>query len=420
MGVDRDSMSDDLAKRTENSYATRDKGMSFPDVYKPELGIKTWFADKDEHEIDILPYRVGKYDPSVEEGEWGYFLEMQVHRNVGPRDLQFLCLEMMFKKPCPICIHRNDLRKNPPEGKRQQEQHEEKLKELKASRQTVYNIICYDNKEEEAKGVQQWQVAYFYFENHISALAKIPKSQGGGYQSFSHMNQEFGRTITFTRTGDGLQTKYDAFRFHERNYDISDDDLEECKTLDETVHIPTFEEVEQAFWDEPVKGDEAKGEPEEEEARPRRSSREAVEEDGTQARGRGRQEPEEQEETPRRGRSRQVPEEASEDVAPPRRSRRVQEEDEGDLKDAPAPRRNADITVEDEEPPPRRSRKVQEEERPKRRTRGEEESTGRPQRVGATPECPVQGGTFGQDVNEYDECETCPHWDPCLAAKSAK
>ena len=366
---DRDSMNEDLAARTEGSYATRDQGIKYPDVFQKELGIQTWYADKGEHEVDVLPYQAGPNDPLVKEGAWQYMLDMFVHRNVGPRELQFLCLDAMYNEACPICKYRGELRKNPPEGKRQLEQHEERLKELKPSRRSLYNVIVYDSKDEVAKGVQVWQVAHYFFERHVAARAKLPKSKGGGYQMFSHPDKDQGRSITFVRSGSDKATKYEAHNFHKRDYDIADEDLEDCKVLDQIAHIPTYAEVNDAFWDEAGPED-AAVEPEEEPPAPRRGGRVAQGEL-------------EEEEAPR-----------------PRRSRKPASEEE----EPPAPRRGRGRTSEPEEEEPSHPRKLS-------RVGGEDEGD---------IKCPVAGGTFGVDADEYDDCEDCKHWDACVAEKAKK
>jgi len=37
---------------------------------------------------------------------------------------------------------------------------------------------------------------------------------------------------------------------------------------------------------------------------------------------------------------------------------------------------------------------------------------GKDKSSGKTPECPAPDGSFGE-VDQYDECDTCPHWNEC-------
>ena len=244
MASNRDSMQEELTARTESSYETRERGVKYPDVYQPDAGVQTWYCDKGEHEIDILPYQAGPNDPVVKDGKWAYMLDMHIHRNVGPRDLQFICLDRMYGEACPICKYRGELRKNAPEGEHALERHERKVKDLNPSRQVLYNAIVYDSREEEDKGVQLWQVAHYFMERVIAGRAKQPKSHGGGYVLFSHPSKEHGRSITFTvmhgkRPDGGKKVDFEHHQFHERNYSIHQDDLADCKTLDDLIHIPT-------------------------------------------------------------------------------------------------------------------------------------------------------------------------------------
>lgn len=435
--IDRSQMNEELAQRTASSYQTRDSGMKFPDVYKPELGIRTWYAKEGEHEIDILSFQVGPNDQHVKEGRWSHFFDMWIHRRVGPGDLQFICLMAMYNGRCFICEYRNQLLSDAPEdmSKKDAKQFQDNvIYPLKPSRQGLYNIICYDSEEEEAKGVQLWQVAHFFFEKHIVQLSKINKSRGGGYVLFSHPDKENGKTISFVRKGKE-NTTYDGHQFHDRNYDLNDEELDACRTLDQIIVIPTYEEVKEAFWDSSEVEEEAP------EDTPRGRRRAAVQDDtepeeetratrrknlATQAEAQPQSEPEtkeefeqeqeaEQEAEPEeetsapRSRRRPAPE-PEEQAMPPRRRAAVQPDE-----DVRPGRRSANITVDNEEtgaaPPPRRKRASPvEDETPK--------ASGL-RRVGAVAkkECPVPGGKFGVDTQAFDECETCEFWNPCLEAK---
>ncbi len=409
--MSRKEMDEQLARRTEQSYDSREKGGKFQGVFKEDVNISSWFMEKGEHLFDIIPYQAGENDPVANAGEFSYWLDIYVHRNVGPRDLQFICLEQTFSKACPICEYRNELRKDAPDGERQKEAHKKKTDELNWSRRCVYNVWVQDNREEIKKGVQVLEIAHWFMEKHLSALAKVPRARGGGYISFAH--PEKGKTVSVIRTGVGAtSTGYDGYQFVDRDYDIPDDILDEAHTLDDLIHIPTYREVKDAFWDEG--GGEESGEEEE----PR----------GRQTRGRDQGEDEE-----------------------PHPRKRKHYADEGDGADDAQPRtRNAEFEVEEEEPRPRRRRPAEEdvgdsrygedqELRPRKRRPVEEEEEPAPRRRRAQTEeeeepaprggskfkklgtdkkkCPVPGGVFGDDADQFDDCETCKLWDPCIKAK---
>ena len=310
---ERAAMEEELAARTQQNYQTKDGEKTFFGCFRRDVSFKQWYAAKGEHELDIIPYFAGAHDPKVKEGAFNYVVNYLAHRNVGPRDLWFMCLEQ-FEEKCPICEHRTKLRKDPPDGGKAKTEYEELLKALKPARRCVYNIVCYDEKQEE-KGVQVWEVAHFLSENKIMERAKRPKKRGGGLIPFASV--ENGYTICFDREGEGMHTKYTSYDLAERDYEIGEEHLDAALTLDELLYKPTYEEIHDAFWD----SDEQKDADEEEEEEPRRKKRKSAPVDDA----------EEEEEEPRMHKGR----------GKPKRNRDDEEEEEDEprpkTKKCPAP-----------------------------------------------------------------------------------
>lgn len=226
--------------------------------------VQLWNPKDGEHIIDILPYIAGKNDKDVREGRPTYTFEYLVHNRVGAASVSILCLAEMFNQPCPICEHRLQLREKGAE--------DEVWKALFPKKRNLYNIICYDRGEEE-KGVQVWDVPYFYSEKNILSISKKRGRKGieGKLTNFSH--PDTGKSISFVI--EPAQSKndyptYTGFSFEERDYKIDDESLESCHTLDEIVHIPTYEEVESMYWGSRDRRD---GDEEEDSGRSRRSKR---------------------------------------------------------------------------------------------------------------------------------------------------
>jgi len=238
---------DGLRKRTEESYKARDTFRR--GIFKEQLpdDIVFWSCKEGEHLIDIIPYLAGPNDPITKEGEPTYVLDIKVHQNVGPSEgVDFVCLAENFGRPCPICEHRKQLRSEGAE--------DELWKALYPKRRCIYNIICYDSAEEEEKGIQVWEVAWWFTERLFVELAKGPTvgrhRRGGddlGFIPFADPDE--GRSIAFTRQGSGAQnTSYLGHRFVERDYIIEDEILEKAWVLDELIYVPTYDEVYDAYW----------------------------------------------------------------------------------------------------------------------------------------------------------------------------
>lgn len=307
--------------------------------FRSDVDIPFWKCDEGPHVIDIVPYLAGPNDPDTEEGEGTYVLEVYVHRDVGNIEGQMvICPSETFGDRCPICEHRKKLT-------REGDADEDLLNELRPSRypRSIYNIVCYDSRREEEKGVQVWHTSNYLFEQHLQKLAEGPRRRGSSepdsYVYFAHPTE--GKSISFTTEGKKMNLKHMGLQFVERDYDIDDELLEQAFTLDDLIEVPTYEEIYKMYWGEEGGADEEEDEYDDEE------------------------EDEEEEERPARRRK-------SKSKSKPKRRRPEPEDEEED---------------EDEEE--------------------EEDDT-------EEGECPA-GGVFGEDCNQFDECEDCAAWDACYA-----
>lgn len=412
----RDEYDDQLGQRTEENYARREGERTFQGIFKKGLELKQWTADdsKNGHKFRIIPYRAGQYDPRVELDSITYGLDVSAHRNVGPRDAMFVCLEMTFQEPCPICEELLRRRKNSPEGELEKKKYDDILKQLKPTRRIVYNVVVLTNDEEEEKGVRIWHTSHYNMEAQLLKLSKIPRMDGGGYILFAHPKR--GKAIFFIRTGKEERTKFEGVRFVDDDQ-VMPEWLEDAQALDELIHIPTYDEVREVFYDTGGGGVKV-DEDEKPKPRSRRAPPELEPEDGQEEviprRGQRSSAPVEEDDPPPR--RRRQPAENEDTESPPRSRRAAALEDVGDAEPAPRSRR-APPPQEDEDPPPRRrSAPPAEEPAPGRKSKMaklpelEDNSEG--------PECPVPRGVYGRDADQFKECEGCPHWKPCIRATS--
>lgn len=324
-----------LAQRVQESADTKGFMGTYYGILIRELGIEEWFCKGEEaHIIDIIPYLTSKNhpDPAVKQDEWAYVLILGVHEGIGVGNQSFICPAVNFRKKCPICEERRGLMEN-----EKLEYDDPKVKALEAKRKTIYNIICYDNDKEQAKGVQIWTVAHWNFERHIIELSKATP-RGGGHVPFASPEKE-GKSIAFRREGKGFQdTKYLGHRFVDRDYIIPDEILNSAKCLEDIICVPTYEELYEIFY---AKKTEEKQEPSK--PAPVEEEKKKKEEEVPPAVGRG------------------------------NRLRRTAED-----------------------------------------TKTEKKSTEDiPETI--IKKCPMPNGKFGSDLDNYDNCKSCPVWDDCLA-----
>lgn len=231
-----------LLNRTKESHDRRDDTGMYKDVFLNIEGLQKWKCKEGVHLIDIIPYRAGDKDPNTKPGEWTYLLDLWVHGNVGPNQDSYVCPARTYNAPCPICEHREELREA-------DDYDEELVRTLYPIRRVIYNIICYDDPKEESKGVQVWMVSHFHMEKRLMAIAKLPArgGTGGGYVAFADPDE--GRSIQFERKGGRNNTEYLGHQFISRDgYTISDEILLSAYQLDQIVHVPTYEELHDAFF----------------------------------------------------------------------------------------------------------------------------------------------------------------------------
>jgi len=331
-----------------------------PDIpfFKPKEG---------ENAVRIMP-------PTWEDQEkWGDNWEIQVHlhRNVGPDDATYLCLDKMLGKPCPPCEARR---------------HAADEDEADALR-IQWRALCWviDRNDEKA-GPQVWGLPVTLF-REIN-LRSIDRKTN---QLVLIDHPEEGYDLLFSKEGTGKKTKYTSIEIDRDPTPLHDNEKRQDTWLDyiqdnplpNVLNFYDAEHIEKVLFgsaraertEEPrVRGTSRRGNgaaaPEEEDAGrgSRRSARrepepaEDEQEDRPPTR-RGRSEPEEETARPtgRRGRTDPEPEEADaeaadgeEEAPPPRRGRTTPPaEDEP----APTARRPRAAPVEDEAedpPPPRR------------------------------------------------------------------
>ncbi len=236
-GSKRRYQSNALQKRLNKSHERSKTGVK--SVIKGDAPM--WSPKDGSHIIDIIPYEAGKYDPLTDKGDPTYTLELHVHRNVGPDNQIFLCLEKMYGKECPICEHRAKLFDK---GK------DDAASKLWPKKRNVYNVVCYDRGEEK-KGVQIWDISFHYSEKHLLALSKRPMRGGKKTRTINFADEEEGKSVSFTIEPAKSKNDYPSYvgwTFDDRDYEIDEDILDAAYCLDEMLHIPKYKEVEKAFF----------------------------------------------------------------------------------------------------------------------------------------------------------------------------
>lgn len=219
--------------------------------------VNFWKCGEADHDLDIIPYCAGPFDPYREEGKITYVLELFEHRDVGGIEGQsFICMEKTYmrrgalpdgrpyKGSCPVCLHRQQLI--------QEGADEDLIKALRTSRypRSIYNIVVYDSETEQAKGVQVFHTSHYLMEQYLLKLSESSRREieAGMPPRKNFIDPTAGYSVKFTRSGQGINTRYYGHTLIPRTYQIAQTTLDQANVLDTLIHLPTFEEVYTAYW----------------------------------------------------------------------------------------------------------------------------------------------------------------------------
>lgn len=237
----RDMYDEGLAESHKESYRSRDSGTGATIWNELAANATFWNCPEGDHIIDIIPYLAGENYPTTtgrKPGKAVYFLDIWVHKGVGPNGDQFVCPAKNYKKRCPIC---EEIERKIEEAG-DYEQVRKFVERYRAKRRSIYNVVVRDDGKEERKGVQIWDVAHFFMEKHLAKKSKDPRT--GGYTFFSHPDK--GKNVYFEKRGKRNQS-FENHQFLDREKPVSDEELESAWVLDEMIHIPTYNEIAEVF-----------------------------------------------------------------------------------------------------------------------------------------------------------------------------
>ena len=227
---------DDLVKRTQESYRTKDSSGKFETYLSKNLPLQQWKCKDGDHIIDIIPWLSGNNYPHMEEGKATYLLDLWAHMKIGVNECSYLCPSRNYDKPCPICEDIANMKKKAGYD-------EKYVKSISPKRRIVYAIMCYDSAKEEEAGPYIWEASHWLTEKNISAIARNRRT--GGYVAFA--NPDTGKSIEFTKEGTGEGTKYTGYKFGDRDYTISDEILEAVPSLDQYIELLPYEDLKNIY-----------------------------------------------------------------------------------------------------------------------------------------------------------------------------
>lgn len=239
MAFDRSKYREELARQVKESIEMGGSETNFK-YFKADGAVPLWSASPTDgnrvHIIDIIPFLAGNNYPQadkklIKEGTPRYVMRVFVHTNVGPNKMMIVCPRKNYGLRCPIC-------ENADERNNRGEDYVTMISPIAAKLRCVYNIVCYDTKEEEGKGIQIFEGGYKFTEEKIAALGQSARSD----ETIAFADPENGRSISFSVAKDTYKTP-SGHKLEPRDYKISDELLQAAYSLDQLLVFHSYEKI---------------------------------------------------------------------------------------------------------------------------------------------------------------------------------
>lgn len=302
-----------LKNKTKSNVEKKDSGGGFKKWFSVPDGMEVYQLKAGKKNlIDILPYIVQtKSNPETAKGDPDYLLSLWVHRSIGIKKEDIVCLKQ-YGKPCPICEEVERLKDDDADGNKTL------IDSIKGKHRVLYNVI--DLKDDGKHKL--FESAYFTMERKL--LAEAEDSENG---TIIFADPEEGYSVRIKGIEDSFNgndfISLESLDLVERDEQYEESIIDDMIALDTLIEILSYEEIEKKFFGVP-------------------------------------------------------------------------DEDEDD---------------EDDEAPKRKPKK----QKVKEPDDEDEEEKPRKKKASSKNECPY-GHTFGDDCDEYPECDDCEMWDECSDA----
>ena len=238
----REQMREEFKQRLRDENNRKDGGY-YSVLFKKDVSIPFMKCGEGYHTVDILDYIAGENDPLP--GKLAWVFEFYIYNKVGAGQGPILSLAKTFGLPDPIAEERAKKIRDGEDPK--------KLKALDPpAARALFNVICADSLEEEKKGVQVFHTSSYLFTDYVREMAKgtIRPGMEGIDAIIDFCDPKYGKSIKWKREGKEDTTKFILHQFIDRpaNFEIPQTLLDKVFTLDELLHIPTYDELCEYYW----------------------------------------------------------------------------------------------------------------------------------------------------------------------------
>ena len=344
-----------LAKRYQVSYESKGSSGGKAGVmnWKKVDGEVQFFSPVEgRNRINIIPYTIKtKNHPLVRKGEF----------EIGDKDYVmdvFVHRGVGPSEASVLCL-KNTYGKPCPICEQsallRKQGKEEEAGALKPSRRVFYNVQDLKNPDV----LKVFEASHYLFEKELIDEAR--DDDEGGFIDFA--DEETGKEIKFrcskTSKGGFEFNEFKSFSFEDRDDNIPDELLEKAISFDEIMNVPTYEEVEKILY------------------------------------GRDEDDNEDDEETEKKS------------------SKKTAVNDENEQEESEPKKKAVVDDEEDDEPPVKKSVK-------KSKVDEDEDNDDEPVKKSSKKDCGGDcgkcpfGHKFGEDTDEFDDCDVCDVWDKCV------
>lgn len=234
MGIDRTNrvkQSSSLIDRIRKSQASLRGRKS--KIFRDDIDFEIYRPKAGKHIIDIIPYKAGENDNVVDPGDDTYTFAYISHRIGVNNGIEVIC-PGMYDKPCPVCEMVNGM---------DWDTEEDLIKQYKAKKRNLYNVVVHTSKEEKAKGIQVFDVPNFYFESQIVEIAIVAARDGEDETIIDFAHTKKGKSIRWTIKAGKPFDEWKGYAFLDRNYKIDKEIVRQAYCLDELVVIKSYDEI---------------------------------------------------------------------------------------------------------------------------------------------------------------------------------
>ena len=198
-----------------------------------------------EYELDFLPYivtdpkhleRDDKIDQAIPGNLW-YRKPYITHRDIGIDNKRILCLKT-FGKKCPVCEHFA-------ERKDEGADWDTELKLIAQKQRSLYAVVVLNSKDYDPDSIYLFDFSDFLFQDLLKEELEMDESN----EIFPSLEEGMTLVVRFRQGKNGKFAEASRINFKKRVAQYDPGIIDEVPKLDECFHIPTYEQINEMFWE---------------------------------------------------------------------------------------------------------------------------------------------------------------------------